>query len=521
MYPAGAHGLVALPLGARVLTKLRERALHELDRLGAEPLSRPASVSAELHRGHPFGAPPLRVTDERRASHVLSPSHVSVAAELARHELRGSRDLPRSFVSTGPRLDRRGGLHERDTVEVCGFHATAAEASHALREVGDAVVRVLAWAHLGARAHTGAGGSFCVHVPAPEGEELLVCAACGHATAAAEAFTTCRTGGAHDDDGLPEKVHTPGQRSIVEVARFLAVEEARLLKSLVYRAGETTVMVVVRGDHDVSATRLASALGVAEVVLADADEVVRATGAKVGFAGPIGFRGRVLVDTFAAAVRGAVVGANEAEHHVRGVRYGRDFQGEIVDVVRAGAGAPCPSCEGGVLAAERGYMLAWGSTLDPRVTEAWGVTHVDAASPGGGKRATFVVEATLDVSATLAAIVIATARAGNLAWPPQVAPFVVQLVPLGAEPEVLAAAAALAAELTASGTPTLWDDRDDKPGSKLKDAELQGLPLRVALGRRSLATGSAELWIRATGEVRLVPLAEVVSAVQEAQANTA
>ncbi len=508
MRPVGAHGLVALPLAARVLEKLRARVHHELSALGVLEVGRPAVVSAEIHRGHPFGEGAVRSTDERRASHVLSPSHVTVAAELARHELRGFRDLPRVLSSSGPRLTRAGGLRERTTIEVCGFHAHAAEATHALREVGDAVVRVLAWAHLPARAHTGPGGSFSVHVASPAGDALLVCAACGHATLAAEAFTTSRDRVA-SPVATPQKVHTPNARSITDVAAYLAIDPRRLLKSLLYRANDVVVMVVVRGDHDVNELRVAEVLGASEVTLADADEVHRETGAPLGFAGPLGFRGRVLVDTFAARVVDAVVGANEVDYHVRDVSYGRDFQGEIVDVRRAAEGAACPACEGGALVAERGYVLGRGRALDPHVTEGWGVTHIDASQK---KSATYLTEATIDVSALFAAIVDATSTPEGLAWPGVLAPFDVHLVSLGAEPEVIAAAGALYAALVAKGVAVVWDDRDDKPGSKLKDAELRGMPARIAVGKRSLATGSVELWQRAAGETKLVPLADVAAA---------
>lgn len=505
MRPAGAHGLVALPLGARVLGKLRAKLEHELAAIGAVAIARPSVVSAEIHRGHPFGEAPLRVTDERRASHVLAPSHVTVASEVARHELRGFRDLPRTFVSTGPSLSRVGGLHERETVDGCGFFANALDATHALRETSDAVVRVLAWAHLPARAHGGAGGAFVVHVASKDGEELLVCAACGGAARATEASTTCRDPRRAPGPGR-SKVHTPDAKSIGEVARFLAVDERRLLKSLLYRANGATVMVVVRGDHDVNEARLALVLGASEVTLADADEVQRATGARVGFAGPVGFRGRVLVDSFAAVVGDAVVGANEDDHHVRDVAYGRDFDGEIVDVRRAVVGDSCPSCEGGALAKERGHVLAQGRALDPRVTEGWGVTYID---PAQKKTATIVTETRIDLSAVLSAIVERGSVNDALAWPSVLAPFDVQLVSLGGEAEICAAADALYTELRAEGLDVMWDDRDDKPGSKLKDAELMGIPLRIAIGKRSLTTSSAEVWVRATGDTTLVPLVDV------------
>ncbi len=191
------------------------------------------------------------------------------------------------------------------------------------------------------------------------GEDAIVaCDSCDYAANVEVATVSVdrrRSDAAPAVDEPIARVHTPGHGTIDEVAKFLAVGPERRCSS---RCSTSPVarwsMVVVRGDHEVNEVRLARALGVDEVFLASEADVRKATGAEVGFAGPVGFTGKILVDRAASVVPSGVTGANETDWHLKNVRFGRDFAGEVVDVRLATNGDPCPSCDGGKLTSYRG-----------------------------------------------------------------------------------------------------------------------------------------------------------------------
>src|SRR5262249_53912169 len=151
----------------------------------------------------------------------------------------------------------------------------------------------------------------------------------------------------------------PGQRTVAEVSAFLGVPAERFVKTLVYQgAGGDPVVVLVRGDHEVSETKLRAALGGEPVALADEATVERITGAPLGFAGPVGLEGRILADASLRGIRGAVSGANRPDEHVVNLDQARDFAGvQFADLRQAHAGDACPRCDAGAFAAHRGIEV--------------------------------------------------------------------------------------------------------------------------------------------------------------------
>ena len=165
-------------------------------------------------------------------------------------------------------------------------------------------------------------------------------------------------GPAASDVPALEKVETPKQKTIEEVSRFLKREPADFLKSLLYVADNEVVMAVVRGNHELNEIKLARVLGVDEVFLASPEDIRKATGAEVGFAGPVGFKGKLVIDRDAASVSDAITGANETDYHLLHVQYGRDFEGQVADIRMVAEGDPCPEC-GKELKLYRELMAKW------------------------------------------------------------------------------------------------------------------------------------------------------------------
>jgi prolyl-tRNA synthetase len=326
-------------------------------------------------------------------------------------------------------------------------------------------------------------------------DSIVACENCDYAANVEAAEPPQATAVGARPSGAPEKVSTPTQRTIDEVADFLGVEKNRMLKSLLYvakdgpRANEVG-MAVVRGDHELNETRLARALGASEVFLASPDDAERETNTKVGFAGPVGLRAKwILVDNDAAAVPGGVTGANEAGYHLKEVWFGRDYRGDVQALRLVTAGDRCPRC-GGVLKSYRGIEAGHIFILGTKYSQVMGALFSDEKQQ---QRPLVMGCYGIGVSRLVATTVEQHHDGDGMRWPISIAPYHVHLVTLGREESVASTARELHDTLEKAGIEVLWDDRDERPGVKFKDADLIGIPFRVTIGAKALAGGNVEL----------------------------
>jgi prolyl-tRNA synthetase len=359
----------------------------------------------------------------------------------------------------------------------------------------------------------GGSGSAEFQVLVQSGEDVIAaCLQCSYAANLEVAKTPPMPRRGPDPESVParEKIHTPGKGKIESVARLLKQSPANFLKSLVYLAEKDLVMVVLRGDHDVNEVKLARALGVNEVHLASGPDVERATGAAIGFAGPIGFAGRVVIDVDAASLSDAVTGANETDYHFLHVQHGRDFTADVVEVRQVMDGDMCLSC-GASLKLYRGIEAGHIFLLGTHYTSKMSATYLDEK----GEHQTIVMGCYgIGVSRLIAAAVEQHHDDNGILWPISIAPYQVHLVQLGTEPEVVAEVLRLERELEAAGIEVLVDDREERPGVKFKDADLIGIPLRATIGARGLKTGQIEFKQRSESDpkqVELLPQAEAAT----------
>ena len=287
-------------------------------------------------------------------------------------------------------------------------------------------------------------------------------------------------------EGGPESVHTPGATSVEAVARLLEVPAGALLKSLpiVIDDERGFVLVVVRGDHRVNDIKLTNALG-APWRPAGEDEIAQRLGPP-GYIGPVGADVRVLLDDGVAA-GGYVAGANEADHHLRGVEPGRDFAFERIDVRTVVAG---DTVAGAAVAIEPAIEVGNIFQLGTRYSAPLGAMFLDEA---GVQQPIVMGCYGIGPARIVAAAVEQFADEKGISWPRALAPWDVEIVALGKPgSDELAAAEGLYRELRAIGLAVLLDDRAAGPGAKFADAELLGIPLRLTVGRRSLESGRAE-----------------------------
>ena len=497
-----------LPLGMRVLRKIETIVREEMDGAGAHELLMPALLPSdyfrETGRWDVFGDNLLRLKDRKGGDYHLGPTHEEIITDLVRREVRSYRDLPRNLyqVQTKYRDEPRprGGLLRcrefvmKDAYSFDVDEPSALRSYEAMRRAYVSTFDRLGLTYRMVQADSGSmGGSTSAEfqVLTQSGEDsICACTACGYA--ANVEVASARSPEAQPDPGTParRKVHTPNVGTIADVAAFLSRCPEKFLKSLLYRVDGDVVMVVVRGDHEVNEIKLARALGVSEVGLADDEEIKKATGARVGFAGPVGFQGKVFIDQDAAVVRGGITGANEDDHHIVDVEFGRDFDATVVDVRSVVERDLCPRCGDGRLRLFRSIEVGHIFVLGTHYSAKMKAHFLDET----GKEKPVVMGCYgIGVSRLIAAAVEQFNDADGILWPMSIAPYHVHVINAGPDDATRQAAEKLVGELEALGVEVLWDDRDERPGVKFKDADLVGIPLRVTVGSKSLAAGSVEL----------------------------
>ena len=514
-----------LPLGFRVLTKIENIIRKEMDGAGAQQVLLPALLPAELFREtgrwDMFGDTLLRLKDRRGGDYHLGPTHEEVITDLARHEVKSYRDLPLNLYQVQTKFrdeprPRGGLLRYREFImkDAYSFDVDEAAARRSYETMRAAYVRIFDRLGLKYRmvsADSGAmggSGSAEFQVLVQSGEDVIAaCNACQYAANLEVATTPVAPTG--DTSTVPpmQSVSTPKQRTIEEVSKFLKAPASQFLKSLVYLADKDLVLAVVRGDHELNEIKLARALGVTEVHLASGDDVTRATSAPTGFAGPVGFKGKVIVDRDAAAIVDGITGANAVDAHLTHVVFGRDYQATVAELRNVCEGDACPSC-GEKLSLYRGIEAGHIFLLGTHYSKKMAATYLDEK----GEQNTLVMGCYgIGVSRLVATAVEQHHDDNGILWPMSIAPYQVHVVQLGQEPEVLAAVAQLERELESRGIEVLIDDREERPGVKFKDADLIGIPLRVTIGAKALAKGGVELKARTETDPKkaeLLPLAD-------------
>jgi prolyl-tRNA synthetase len=531
MVGAGIYEM--LPLGLRVLRKIERVIREEMSRAGCQEVLMPALLPSEYFketgRWEAFGPTLLRLEDRKGGEYHLGPTHEEIITDMVRREVRSYRQLPLNLYQIQMKFrdeprPRAGLLRCREFLmkDAYSFDVSEERAHESYRNMRDAYHRIFRRIGVDYRvveADTGAmGGSTSAEfqVLAQNGEDAIVaCRSCDYAANVeiAEAHYTERT--PHDRRLMApvEKVPTPGVHTIPELVGFLkdGVRPENTLKSLLYVAGDQVVMAVVRGDRELNETKLARHLGLPEVHMASESEVREATGAAVGFAGPVGFDGSIVADREVAHVLNAVAGANETDAHLRNVNHGRDFHADLADLRMVSDDDACPQC-GGQLTLYRGIEGGHIFVLGTHYSAAMGATYLDEA----GNELPIVMGCYgIGVSRLVAAIVEQHHDDDGIRWPAAVAPHEVLVTPLGKDGEVAEAAARIYQQLVERGVDALLDDRDDRPGVKFKDADLIGIPLRITVGARALKEGQVELKRRADTEATRVVVGEAAATAHE------
>lgn len=521
-----------LPLGLRVLRRIETIVREEMDKAGCQeillPMVIPAEYFKESGRWDSFGDTLFRLKDRREADLHLGPTHEEVITDLARREINSYRDLPKNLYQVQTKFrdetrPRGGLLRGREFLmkDAYSFDATEEGALASYEKMRVAYRRIfdrLGFDYRMVGADSGAmGGSKSAEfqVLVHSGEDFIAtCSSCDYAENLEVASPPLPENVKLGEIPASEKVETPQKRTIAEVSQFLSTEPAQILKSLVYVSGEEKILAVVRGDHEVNELKLARAAGVTELRLGNKEDTKRATGAALGFAGPVGFKGRVFIDAEAAAVEDAVVGANQTDFHLKHVQHGRDFEAEVLSLREMTEGDPCPLC-GDKVKLFRGIEAGHIFVLGTHYSKKMNAVYLDAQ---GEKNALVMGCYGIGISRLVASLVEQHHDDGGIRWPLSAAPYPVHICQMGESDAVKDAVAKLESELTNAGFEPLVDDRDVRPGVKFKDADLIGIPYRVTIGERALADGQVEMKARSESNPKsaeMLPLDSVASTLVE------
>jgi prolyl-tRNA synthetase len=526
-----------LPLGLRVLRKVERIVREEMDRAEAleilMPVLLPGEYYKETNRWELYGDVLFRLKDRKGGDYNLAPTHEEIVTDIARREIRSYRDMPKNLYQIQTKFrdeprPRAGLLRCREFLmkDAYSFDVSEAKALESYEKMRVAYTRIFERMGLRVRmvaADSGAmGGNTSAEFQAlvDSGEDAIVaCDKCDYAANVEVAEVKVVDPGRRAMTTTMHmiRIHTPAHRTIEEVSKFLQVKPSDMFKSLLYLAGgsKEVVMVLVRGDHELNEVKLARALGVAEVHMASEADVKAATGAEVGFAGPIGFKGKILIDRAAALVRNGVTGANETDYHLANVNHGRDFDAQVVDLRLAQSGDLCPRCDGGRLQAYRGIEAGHIFVLGTHYSAKMGATFLDEQQQ---QKPLVMGCYGIGVSRLVATTIEQHNDQDGIVWPMSVAPYHVHLASLGNDAAVIAAAKTIYEGLLAAGIEVLWDDRDERPGVKFKDADLFGIPLRVTIGSKGLASGGVELKPRTERDPKkaeIVPLDGAVKVISD------
>ena len=512
-------------LAQRSLLKIQQIVREEMDIIGAQEMYLPALNPAELWqesgRWDIMGDNMFRLKDRFGRELCLGMTHEEVMTAIARGELRSYKQLPQIWyqIQTKFRDEPRpksGLLRVRQFImkDSYSFDMDQAGLNAAYEKHYRAYCRIFdrcGLTYTAVEAYSGAMGGSQSHefmVASEAGEDLVAaCEGCGYAANLEKAAAEPTPPAAPDPEGdfEPEPFHTPGRKTIADIAAFTGLPETSQMKSLVLVADGQPVLALLRGDHQLSETKFAAASNDPEFRPARPDEIVAWFGAEAGSLGPVGVTNMpILADRALAGRRNMIAGANRDDYHLRHVTLGEDFQAEIHDLRQAAAGDRCPRC-GARLDVIKTVELGHIFKLGRKYSESMGLRVLSA----DGREVTPLMGSYgIGIERVLTCAIELSHDKDGMILPPAIAPFQVVVTPANnADSAQSETARAVYEECLSLGLDALLDDRDERPGVKFKDADLIGVPWRVVVGKR-LSSGAVELVERKTHETTEAPADE-------------
>ena len=517
-----------LPYGLAAIRKVENIVREEMNRAGAQellmPMVQPADLWIETGRYEKYGPELLRFHDRHERESCLGPTHEEVITDIVRKDVHSYRDLPINLYQIQTKFrdevrPRFGLMRGREFImkDAYSFDVSDKDAELSYRKMYEAYQRIFTRCGLEFRAvqaDSGAiGGSFSHEfmVLAKTGEDTVVfCQECEYAANMEKAVVKLREEEQIEVLEKIERVETPGKRKVDTVCEFLGIPSTSLVKTMVFIADGQPVAVLVRGDRAVEEVKLKNLLAAADLEMADGSQVYDITKVPTGYLGPVGLAVKIVADQEVAAMRNFYVGGNEKNYHMKNVNLGRDFQVDAVgDLRQITTSDPCPQC-GGRLELTEGIEVGHVFKLGTGYSESMEATFQDS----DGKEKPFVMGCYgIGVSRVVAAAIEQNHDENGIIFPVPLAPYTVIILNLGLKDEkITGMAEQLYDDLKSQGVDVLLDDRDERPGSKFKDADLLGIPFRVTVGKSFTNSGLVEMRTRKSGVVSEITPDRVIPA---------
>lgn len=515
-----------LPAGLKILQKIMQIVREEMNSSNAQevlmPCIQPIELWQQTGRDVDYGETLGKFTDRHGRGNVLAPTAEEVMTSVAAGEINSYKQLPFniyqiSFKYRDEFRPRFGVLRSREFImkDAYSFNADEESLEETYREMYDAYCRIFERCgieYVIVEAETGEMGGSSSHqftVPCENGEDVIVYTKDGSYAgniekAAVDPVAKQDTG---NEVGPMKELHTPGVGTIEEVCKFLKAKPHKMIKTLIHVCEGKPVVVVLRGDHELNPEKLTQALGGKHVELADEATVEELSGAAVGFAGPFGDviakASHVFIDHSVAAMEKGISGANKSDYHTVNVAPGRDFplEGENIQVVDIRNAVQGDTYQGKELLFKRGIEVGQVFKLGVKYSSKLGAKFLD----GDGKEKPCLMGCYgIGINRIMASAVELCNDDNGIIWPISIAPWQVIITLAGADDNIIEAGEKIYSQLLEKNIEVIIDDRDVRGGVKFKDADLLGIPVRITIGKKSIAEGKVEIKLRRESESKKV-----------------
>ena len=509
-----------LPLAQRSLQKIERIIRQEMDAIDGQeinmPLVHPAALWDESGRLEPLvGKELVGFNDRFGRNLVLAMTHEEAVTDLVRNQVNSYRQLPLMLYQIKLKFrdeprPRAGLIRVREFMmkDAYSFHVDHADLDQYYDRIYQAYLNIFNRAGIEVvvvESDTGMIGGSAAHefmLITESGEDNLIISQNGEYTANAEVAVHKKPS---MDNGVPlqiEEIETPGQKTIEEVSHFLGLQKSQTLKAVFYVTDDSLIFAAIRGDFEVNETKLANALNT-PIRIATSEEVEQYH-LVAGYASPIGLDNvTVIIDDSVANTTNLVAGANKSGYHLKNVNYPRDFKADIVtDIALAQDGDTC-YFTGGQLMAKKGIEVGNIFKLGTKYSEAMGAHYLDQH----GKTKPIVMGCYgIGVGRLLASVVEANHDENGIIFPASICPYEIHLMTIGKDNQVIETAETLYKNLQNNGYEVLYDDRNESAGFKFKEADLIGLPVRIAISNRTLQENAVEVKLRSEENRQIIGL---------------
>jgi len=523
---AGIYSI--LPLGLRVLKKVEAIIREEMNQIGGQevflPSIQPAELWQESKRWNFYGKELLRMKDRHDREFCYGPTHEEVITDIVRKEIKSYRQLPTILYQIQTKFrdevrPRFGIMRGREFImkDAYSFHADEVDTQKTYGKMAKAYTNIFRRCGLEfkqVQADSGTiGGSFSHEfaVLADSGEdEIGFCEACGYASniELAEAQQAPITIPTKNLEELKE-IHTPGKKTVEEVSSFLDLPCEQIVKTILLENENGLVAGLVRGDHEINPIKMKNMIGCEWLLPAAEKTITEKLKLPCGYIGPVGLDVPIYADQELASLQNFVTGANKADTHFTGVQIQRDLViKKFGDLRRILAGDPCSRCDEGKYQIKRGIEVGHIFILGTKYSEAMKAVYLDS----NGKENLMAMGCYgIGVGRTAAASVEQNHDEKGIVWPLNLAPFEVIIIPVNFKKDDLKnTCESIYNQLLEIGLEVLLDDREDRLGVKLKDADLIGIPMQIIVGPKNLDEGNVEIKIRKTQASQLHPYPQVI-----------